>query len=301
MSAFQSLNREGPLEKKMVTHSNILAWKIPWMEEPGGLQSTGSQRVRHDWATSLSFTFHPFGWNLRAAPNKNLRWKWCKWGAKWGHKSAINFCCVLSGCSFLEPSHHAVRKPSRNLERQRLCSGWRPVMDWVSVSPPPPSLDAEALIPNVMIFEGGNFGQWLALDEVTGAGRFPYDEISAVTRRGRGTRFPLSARLGHCKPTASQEKGPHQEQVCWRLDLVFAGIRTGRNKHLLFYQPCLSVILGCAGNAQSHRGQHKPSDLCEQRFDDFSPGVLPSPASRLLLKPQGRDKVAAIVQFLSHV
>ena len=39
---------------KMATHSSILAWRIPWTEEPGGLQSTGSQRVRHDWATSLS-------------------------------------------------------------------------------------------------------------------------------------------------------------------------------------------------------------------------------------------------------
>ena len=38
----------------MATHSSILAWRIPWMEEPGGLQSTGSQRVWHDWATSLS-------------------------------------------------------------------------------------------------------------------------------------------------------------------------------------------------------------------------------------------------------
>ena len=36
------------LEKQMVTHSSILAWKIPWAEEPGGLQSMGSQRVRHD-------------------------------------------------------------------------------------------------------------------------------------------------------------------------------------------------------------------------------------------------------------
>ena len=43
----------------MAPHSSTLAWKIPWMEEPGGLQSMGSLRVRHDWATSLSlFTFH---------------------------------------------------------------------------------------------------------------------------------------------------------------------------------------------------------------------------------------------------
>ena len=51
------LGREDPLEKEMATHSSILAWKIPWTEEHGGLQSMGSQRVRHDWGTSLSFTF----------------------------------------------------------------------------------------------------------------------------------------------------------------------------------------------------------------------------------------------------
>ena len=50
-----TLGREDLLEKEMATHSSILAWKIPWMEEPGRLQSMGSQRVRHSWATSLSF------------------------------------------------------------------------------------------------------------------------------------------------------------------------------------------------------------------------------------------------------
>ena len=44
----QSLGREDLLEKEMATHSSILAWRIPWAEEPGGLQSTGSQRVGHD-------------------------------------------------------------------------------------------------------------------------------------------------------------------------------------------------------------------------------------------------------------
>ena len=48
-----------PAEKAMAPHSSTLAWKIPWMEEPGGLQSMGLLRVGHDWATSLSlFTFH---------------------------------------------------------------------------------------------------------------------------------------------------------------------------------------------------------------------------------------------------
>ena len=44
----QSLGGEDPLEKERATHSSTLAWKIPWTEEPGRLQSMGSQRVRHD-------------------------------------------------------------------------------------------------------------------------------------------------------------------------------------------------------------------------------------------------------------
>ena len=44
----RSLSREDPLEKEMATHSRILAWRISWTEEPGRLQSTGSQRVGHD-------------------------------------------------------------------------------------------------------------------------------------------------------------------------------------------------------------------------------------------------------------
>ena len=44
----QSLGREDPLEKEMATHSSVLAWRVTWTEEPGRLQSTGSQRVGHD-------------------------------------------------------------------------------------------------------------------------------------------------------------------------------------------------------------------------------------------------------------
>ena len=54
----QSLGREDPLEKEMATHSSTLVWKIPWMEELGRPQSMGSQRVGHDWATSLSYLFN---------------------------------------------------------------------------------------------------------------------------------------------------------------------------------------------------------------------------------------------------
>ena len=46
-----SLSQEDPVEEDMTIHSSILVWRIPWTEEPGNLQSIGSQRVRHDWAT----------------------------------------------------------------------------------------------------------------------------------------------------------------------------------------------------------------------------------------------------------
>ena len=55
----RSLGQEDPLEKEMATHSSIHAWKVPWTEDPGGLQSMGWQTVRHNWATSLSLS-HPW-------------------------------------------------------------------------------------------------------------------------------------------------------------------------------------------------------------------------------------------------
>ena len=51
----QSLDQEDPLEEARATHSSILAWRTPWTEEPGGLQSMGSQRVGHHWATEPAF------------------------------------------------------------------------------------------------------------------------------------------------------------------------------------------------------------------------------------------------------
>ena len=54
---FQSLGWEDPLEKKMATHYSILAWRIPRTEKPGGLQSTGSQRVRYNLLTEQQQSF----------------------------------------------------------------------------------------------------------------------------------------------------------------------------------------------------------------------------------------------------
>ena len=58
----QSLGWEDTLENEMATHSSILAWRIPWIEEPCRLPSTGSQRVRHDWITN-TFSFHTLIWH----------------------------------------------------------------------------------------------------------------------------------------------------------------------------------------------------------------------------------------------
>ena len=69
-----SLGREDPLEKGMATHYSILAWRIPWMEEPGRLQSTGSQRFRQDWTTSLATKTTTLTWSL--APGS---WAWPLW------------------------------------------------------------------------------------------------------------------------------------------------------------------------------------------------------------------------------
>ena len=59
----QSLGWKDPLEKGMTTHSSILAWRIPWTEEPSGLQSMGLQRVGHNWVTNTCFLVFPISAN----------------------------------------------------------------------------------------------------------------------------------------------------------------------------------------------------------------------------------------------
>ena len=64
VTGVQFLGQEGPLEKGMATHSSILAWEIPWTEEPGRQQSMGLQRVGHDWATNTSWKWLWWCWEL---------------------------------------------------------------------------------------------------------------------------------------------------------------------------------------------------------------------------------------------
>ena len=68
----RSLGWEDPLEKGMATHCSILVWRIPWTEEPGGLQSMGLQRVRHDWAIFTWTTLQ-----LNCSFPHFLKQRWC--------------------------------------------------------------------------------------------------------------------------------------------------------------------------------------------------------------------------------
>ena len=61
----QSLGREDPLEKRMATHLNILAWRIPWSEKPGSLWSMGSQRVGHGCAANVHTDTHALKGDIR--------------------------------------------------------------------------------------------------------------------------------------------------------------------------------------------------------------------------------------------
>ena len=90
-----SLCREDILEKRMATTYSILAWRIPWTDEPGGLQSMRSQRVRHDWVTKHADT-HTLSYSVEVHPGSHWAKKSCQWdclpsaGSK-GHTISLSF------------------------------------------------------------------------------------------------------------------------------------------------------------------------------------------------------------------
>ena len=73
---------EDLLEKEMATHSSILSWKIPWLEEPGVLQSMWSQRVRHDWVTEHARMPVTTTVLRTEASNMILIWSWLSWSSQ---------------------------------------------------------------------------------------------------------------------------------------------------------------------------------------------------------------------------
>ena len=154
----RSSGREDPLEKEMAAHSRILAWRIPWMEKPGRLQSTGSQRVGHDWATSLSFLSHehllftsPAGMQGKDTCPQQMSWKRsqnradCQ-NAKLGSSVLLIpfFCFLKISQSWnlaemkikttityqLTPVRMAFVKGSTNNKRWRGCGGKGPLLYW---------------------------------------------------------------------------------------------------------------------------------------------------------------------------
>ena len=93
----QSLGQEDPLEKEMATHSSILAWRIPWTEEPGGLQSMGLQRDRHGWETNrLTGGLAPGYLSKFKACTSIPKKKKCK-KANWLYKEALQIAEKIRG------------------------------------------------------------------------------------------------------------------------------------------------------------------------------------------------------------
>ena len=79
----QSLDLEDPLEKEMATHSSILAWRIPWTEEPGGLQSIGSERFGHDKSNLACTLKSGHRGNLPQHSNSNIQQTYSKNHIQW--------------------------------------------------------------------------------------------------------------------------------------------------------------------------------------------------------------------------
>ena len=103
----QFLGWEDPLEKEMATHSSTLAWRIPWTKDPGRLQSMGSQRVRHNWATSLSF--------FRSYRDYTEKWELSgQWALATGENTAVSGA-PLSACWWFKPLTSA--SPSGTVEQ----------------------------------------------------------------------------------------------------------------------------------------------------------------------------------------
>ena len=121
------------LEKEMATYSKIVAWKIPWIEEPGGLQSMGSQRIGHDWATN-TFTSLSWGWllliskSLWSLPSLGPETHEFRWGLKtiWGHGDVLIKLCqpAIEG---LEREGAAVFSERDFKSRGPQPLGWGPV------------------------------------------------------------------------------------------------------------------------------------------------------------------------------
>ena len=127
--SIQPLGWEDPLEKGMATHSSILAWRIPWTEELGGLQSMGPQKARHDWATKTFFLEEVIRSGQQILPELDL----------WPNKRdprvlPYPFCHIRTWQkTFYEPGALYIKPvitwgcQGRTSRVMRLCMSWEPL------------------------------------------------------------------------------------------------------------------------------------------------------------------------------
>ena len=106
-----SLLSSWKLEKAMATHSSTLAWKIPWTEEPGRLQSMGSPRVGHNWATSLSCIGEGTGNPLQCSCLENPRDRGAWWAAVYGVAQSRTWLKRLSSSSSILKTQYVLSGP----------------------------------------------------------------------------------------------------------------------------------------------------------------------------------------------
>ena len=116
----RALGWEDPLEKETAIHSSTSAWKIPWTEEPGRLQSVGSQRVGHNWATSLSLSPSPT-WGVHLSASYFFAFSYCLWGSQ-GKNTEVVCHSLLQWATFCH-----------NSPPWAICLGW-PYIAWLLVS-----------------------------------------------------------------------------------------------------------------------------------------------------------------------
>ena len=107
----QSLDQEDPLEKDITTHSSTLAWKIPQTEEPGRLQSMGSQRVGYDWATSVPYltlkSLTPQVKRLKIMSQSQWFCLSCYHNQETKKPHLLNDCWPWENCSLVSPTNHS--------------------------------------------------------------------------------------------------------------------------------------------------------------------------------------------------
>jgi len=116
----QSLGWEDPLGNGMATHSSILAWRISWTEEPGGLQLVGSQRVGHDWASN---THSYFSYFLLLFLPYSIKISWVHSAGRFSYIIAFNsfknlwvgFLFLYCKCKQVAQGHVGNRRKSQNL------------------------------------------------------------------------------------------------------------------------------------------------------------------------------------------